>query len=77
MKKQEQGMTGAHPAQQDGRLRQAQLKMLEMVYDYFGQFSALKLMNLTHNETPWNSVEMMEEITEESLIDFFNTIVVK
>jgi uncharacterized phage-associated protein len=54
-----------------------QLEVLNDVYDYFGQFSAIKLMNLTHSESPWNAVEMNEEITEELLKDFFNTIVIK
>lgn len=52
-------------------------KTINMVYEYFGQFSAIKLMNLTHNETPWNSVDMNEVIGEDLLVNFFNTIVIK
>lgn len=58
-------------------LHPEQMRLLHMVYDYFGQFSAIKLMNLTHSESPWNSVEMGEEIPDNLLIEFFNTIVVK
>ncbi len=58
-------------------LSEPQLKTLQMVYEFFGQFSAIKLMNLTHDEAPWNSVEMNEIIPTEIITDFFNTIVVK
>lgn len=54
-----------------------QIDVLKTVYDYFGKFSAIALMNFTHNESPWNSVEMREEITDELLIEYFDTIVVK
>ncbi|WP_114757100.1 Panacea domain-containing protein [Flavobacterium sp. AG291] len=51
--------------------------VIKMVYDYFGQFSAIALMNFTHNESPWNSVEMSEEITDDLLLEYFKTIVIK
>lgn len=58
-------------------LSEHQVKTLQMVFEFFGQFSAIKLMNLTHDETPWNSVEMNETIPTEIITDFFNTIVIK
>lgn len=58
-------------------LSESEMKTLNMVYEYFGQFSAIRLMNLTHNETPWNSVEMGEIIPQDSITKFFDTIVVK
>ena len=58
-------------------LNENQLRVLNMVYDFFGQFSAIKLMNLTHNEAPWNSVEMGQEIPTNLIADYFNTIVIK
>jgi uncharacterized phage-associated protein len=58
-------------------LHPKQMEVLNMVFDFFGQFSAIKLMNLTHNEKPWNAVEMSEEISDDLLIDYFNTIVIK
>ena len=54
-----------------------QMDVLKSVFDYFGKFSATTLMNFTHNESPWNSVEMREEITDKLLIEYFDTIVVK
>lgn len=59
------------------QLNDKEVKTIKMVYDFFGQFSAIKLMNLTHDEAPWQSVEMNEIINEKSLIDFFDTIVIK
>lgn len=58
-------------------LTEDELKTLTVVYEYFGQFSAIRLMNLTHNEIPWNSVEMGNVIPEAVMSEFFNTIVVK
>jgi uncharacterized phage-associated protein len=54
-----------------------QLEVIKLVYEYFGQFSAIKLMNLTHSEPPWKSVEINEEITTDLLYGFFKTIVIK
>ena len=58
-------------------LDEKQIDILEDVYDFFGQFSAIKLMNLTHSESPWQEADMDGIIGESSLKDFFNTIVVK
>ncbi len=58
-------------------LHETQLKVIEDVYSFFGQFSALKLMDMTHSESPWINAEMREEITDEALVEFFDTIVVK
>jgi uncharacterized phage-associated protein len=53
-----------------------QYDVLTNVYEFFGQFSAIKLMNLTHEESPWNSVAMNDVIPIEIIHDFFKTIVV-
>lgn len=58
------------------KIPQENLEIIKNVFDYFGQFSAIQLMNLTHNEMPWNSVEIGEEINDSLLIDYFRTIVV-
>lgn len=58
-------------------LHEKQVDVIQRVYEYFGQYSAIALMNFTHNESPWNSVEMREEITDPILIEYFDTIVVK
>jgi uncharacterized phage-associated protein len=58
-------------------IEKEQFNVIKMVYDFFGQFSAFKLMDLTHNEPPWNSVEMGEEIQDDVITEYFNTIVIK
>ncbi|MGU9961633.1 MAG: Panacea domain-containing protein [Candidatus Puniceispirillales bacterium WSBS_2018_MAG_OTU23] len=48
---------------------------LNEVYQVYGQFSAWKLRNMTHSETPWMDAYKNESklITNESLTVFFKT----
>jgi len=46
--------------------------LLKEIYSVYGQFSALKLMNMTHEESPWLSTPQAEVITDEKLLDHFN-----
>ncbi len=45
------------------------------VLEEYGQFSAVKLMNMTHNETPWKSVEIGKGnvIAKSTMKNFFLT----
>ncbi len=46
------------------------------VYDAFREFSAIGLMNMTHRETPWTSVEPHNRgtiISQESMKSYFKT----
>lgn len=52
-------------------LSQAQKETIDEVYDVYGQFSAWKLRQMTHAEEPWKSTSQGEEITHESLKEFF------
>lgn len=46
--------------------------LLDEVYSVYGQFSAWKLANMTHEEEPWReAVKCNEEISLESLKTFF------
>ena len=48
--------------------------ILDEVYSVFGQFSAWKLANMTHEEEPWReAAKSGGEITHESLKAFFKT----
>jgi uncharacterized phage-associated protein len=51
------------------------LDLIAEVYEVYGQFSALKLMNLTHEEEPWCSVPAKQGsiISKESMKRFFKT----
>lgn len=61
------------PVPQDfdkGALADNELELVEEVFEVFGQFSAWKLRNMTHEEAPWQAHEKdastipLEEITK-------------
>jgi uncharacterized phage-associated protein len=45
--------------------------ILEQVYQIFGQYSAWKLREMTHNEAPWNTTEQGCEIDAAKIKDYF------
>lgn len=47
------------------------IKILEQVYNVFGQYSAWKLRNMTHEEYPWKSTDLNKIIDKEKIQDFF------
>ncbi|MDO8431954.1 MAG: DUF4065 domain-containing protein [Candidatus Binatus sp.] len=53
--------------------------LLDEVWSVYGQYSAWKLRNMTHEETPWKQGRTRSDrlITEDSLMDFFLTLVEK
>ncbi len=51
-----------------------QISLLNDVYQSYGQYSAWKLRNLTHEEQPWSDVaDSRGEITCDSMSDYFKT----
>lgn len=50
-------------------------RLFMKVYDIYGQYSAIGLMNMTHNELPWQSVSPGHGhiITKDSMESFFKT----
>lgn len=52
-------------------------ELLDEVYEVFGQYSAWKLRNLTHEEPPWKDIFRRGvsyiEITQESMAEYFKT----
>lgn len=46
-------------------------KILEEVYDVFGQYSAWKLRNMTHDETPWQVTKKNDVIPNEIIKEYF------
>ena len=54
-----------------------QLELLDEVWDVFGQFSAWKLRNMTHDESPWKSNYHEGvggfEISSDDLAEYFAT----
>jgi uncharacterized phage-associated protein len=49
-------------------------KLMDEVYSVFGQFSAWKLRNMTHEEPPWKDAsDTAGEITHEAMREYFKT----
>jgi len=56
------------------RFDEEQLELLNEVWSTFGQFSAWKLRDMTHNEKPWlDHEEDASMINDEELQDYFKT----
>jgi uncharacterized phage-associated protein len=56
-------------------LTEEELDLVKEVYDVFGQFSATKLVEMTHSESPWRSTSIRSEISHEKLLQHFSTLV--
>lgn len=52
-----------------------QIELIEEVRQVYGQFSAWKLRNMTHSESPWLNTGRNEVISHKKLHDFFLTLV--
>ena len=47
--------------------------ILDEVYDVYGQFSAWKLRNMTHEEAPWKNTENGDVISLSLMSEYFKT----
>ena len=48
--------------------------LLDEVYDVYGQFSAWKLRNMTHEEPPWkDAIKNGSFISQQSMAEYFKT----
>lgn len=52
-------------------IEQDDADLLVEVYNTFGQYSAWKLRNMTHNETPWKETKNNEEIPQTKIYQYF------
>lgn len=48
-------------------------RILEEVYNEYGQYTAWKLRNMTHEERPWKTTPRNEIISKEKIKDYFRT----
>lgn len=46
-------------------------ELLTEVYDTFGQYSAWKLRNMTHSESPWIETRQNDIISQEKIREYF------
>lgn len=51
-------------------------ELLDEVYDVYGQFSASRLRNLTHQEPPWQNAVPGRAISTEAMKGYFKTLLV-
>lgn len=56
-------------------LTEQEQSLLDEVWDTYGQFSAWKLRNMTHEEPPWKDTASGEEITHDAMTRYFLTLV--
>ena len=56
-------------------LDEADKQLLNDVYEVYGQFSAWKLKDMTHNEAPWIETTVGDRIPRQKLIRHFKTLV--
>ncbi len=49
------------------------MDILDDVYKVYGQFSAWRLRDMTHQETPWLETERNGKISDELMLAFFKT----
>jgi uncharacterized phage-associated protein len=62
----------------DGTIYTTQIaEHLDEVYQVYGQFSAWKLRNMTHNEPTWNNTLTGNVISHSSMKEFFKTQLIK
>jgi uncharacterized phage-associated protein len=52
-------------------LGQEERKIIKWVYGYYGQYSASKLRNMTHEESPWKSTDKNSVISIDSIRNYF------
>lgn len=52
-------------------------ELLDEVFSVYGQFTATKLRNMTHQEPPWNEAPDNGEISHNSMKRFFKTLVIE
>lgn len=49
--------------------------VFNQVYEVYSQYSAIRLMNMTHDEMPWKSTEQSKIISPRKLKAFFSTLI--
>lgn len=52
-----------------------ELDLLEEVYSVYGQFSAWRLRNMTHEEPPWQDTPFGAVISDGAMAEYFKTLV--
>lgn len=56
----------------EGNLSKEAKELIAKVYEQYGQFSAGKLVDMTHEESPWKDTPRDAEITTDAMKAFFS-----
>lgn len=56
-------------------LTKAEKELIDNVWNVYGQFSAWKLRDMTHNESPWQNTNRNNKISNTKLKSYFKTLV--
>lgn len=56
-------------------LTKQERELVENVWNVYGQFSAWKLRDMTHNETPWQNTTRNNVINHSAMKSYFKTLV--
>ena len=51
-------------------------KLFDEVFSVYGEYSAIGLMNLTHEESPWKDTPLGERIGKDKMTEFFKTRII-
>jgi len=57
------------------RLEDYEKRLIDMVYGSYGQYSASKLRNITHEKGPWNATAQNAVISHEIMLEYFESLV--
>lgn len=63
----------AVPTELNERLSNDKKEFLDQIHEVYGQYSAWRLRNMTHDEAPWKNTHSRQIISHEVLKDFFQT----
>lgn len=58
-------------------LTKTEQELVTNVWKVYGQFSAWRLREMTHSESPWNETQRNKIISHKKLSDYFKTLIVQ
>jgi uncharacterized phage-associated protein len=61
--------------EEEVKLSGPEIELIDNVWKVYGQFSAWRLRQMTHDEAPWKSTTRNQTISQEKLKTFFKTLV--
>jgi uncharacterized phage-associated protein len=50
-------------------------RLISMIYDSYGQYSASRLRQMTHKEGPWDTAQPGGQIPQDAMVRYFKTLI--